>query len=99
MGYFPNGTSGMVYEEQYCINCVHGPRRQPEEKMCAVWLAHQLYNYDAVGEDKNEKLAHVLDLLIPRSDEKLRNEQCSMFVDDKSLPDPNQMDLFATEAA
>lgn len=36
MGYFPNGTSGMMYEEEYCDRCAH------QRGGCAVWLAHML---------------------------------------------------------
>lgn len=42
MGYFPNGTSCMCYEEQYCYKCVHSQA----EGGCVVWLAHLLKNYD-----------------------------------------------------
>ena len=34
MGYFSNGTEGMMYEEEYCDKCWHGG-----DNACAVWLA------------------------------------------------------------
>jgi len=71
MGYFPNGTSGMMYEEQYCQHCVHF---KPDDGGCMVWLAHLLHNYDECNNDKS-----ILDLLIPRSENGLGNEECKMF--------------------
>jgi hypothetical protein len=66
MGYFPNGTSGCMYEEQYCIHCLH-------EGDCAVWEAHMLRNYDECNNKDS-----ILHLLIPR-DAKGFNEKCKMF--------------------
>lgn len=67
MGYFPNGTAGQMYEDQWCSKCIHrdGP--------CVVMIAHDLHNYDQCN-DKDS----ILHLLIPR-DEKGFNEQCKMF--------------------
>jgi hypothetical protein len=59
MGYFSNGTEGMMYEEEFCNRCTHND----EERGCAVWNAHFIYNYDQF---KNEALKGVLDILIPR---------------------------------
>jgi hypothetical protein len=70
MGYFPNGTAGEMYEEQYCSRCVH------QEDGCAVWLAHLLKNYDDCNDDSS-----ILHMLIPRSEDGLSNEKCKMFWD------------------
>jgi hypothetical protein len=76
MAYFPNGTSGMMYEEQFCWNCVHWS----DEGGCPVMDAHNLYNYDQIGDDKAAKsLKTILDLLIPETKDGLGAEQCSMF--------------------
>lgn len=73
MGYFANGSEGMTYEEYWCRRCVHvGPEDGPG---CAVWLAHLLYNYD---QHKDENLAEVLNVLIPR-DAGGQNQECAMF--------------------
>lgn len=73
VGYFSNGTEGMIYEERYCAHCIH--QDGPEGKTgCAVWLAHLVCNY----EECNNKES-ILHLLIPR-DEKGRNGKCLMFV-------------------
>lgn len=66
MGYFPNGTAGRMYEEQYCSRCVHYPN-------CAVLMSHMLRNYDECN--KKDSILH---LLIPRNKEGF-NEKCTMF--------------------
>lgn len=71
MAYFPNGTSGMMYEEQYCDRCHHLPEK-PEDGGCSVWLLHLLHNYEP---DKRP----LLDVLIPEKDG--HPVQCTMFVD------------------
>ena len=74
MGYFPNGTDGMRYEEQYCSKCIHCPDYDNRID-CPVLLAHSLYNYDEYNNPKS-----ILHILIPR-DGKGFNEQCAMFVE------------------
>lgn len=81
MGYFSNGSEGMDYEARYCVRCVHanGP---DGTSGCAVWLAHLLHNYGNTH-------APVLNLLIPRTQDGLDNEQCAMFhPTDKAEPEP-----------
>lgn len=73
MGYFPNGTEGMLYEQDFCERCLHN-------EGCAVWLAHTLRNYDECN--KAESILHIL---IPRTKDGLGNEQCRMFVDETFL--------------
>jgi hypothetical protein len=67
MGYFSNGTSGLIYEDQYCSRCVHG-------ESCAVWNAHMIHNYDECNNDNS-----VLHMLIPRTEDGLGNKECKMF--------------------
>lgn len=57
MGYFPNGTSGLIFQEENCSSCANAE----EDGYCAIWDAHVFYNYDQF---KNEELKAVLDLLI-----------------------------------
>jgi hypothetical protein len=87
MAYFPNGTSGMIYEEEYCANCIHG-RGPAAERGCMVMLIHNLFNYDQCKEDERGKaIEAILDLLIPRTKDDLGAEQCTMFrarVDDEA---------------
>lgn len=70
MGYFSNGTEGMIYEEHFCFRCIH----DKDEDGCAVWLAHMLRNYDECN--KKDSILH---LLIPRDEESGRNGKCRMF--------------------
>ena len=75
MAYFPNGTSGMIYEEQYCWNCVHW-----NEGDCPIMAAHTLYNYDQLKDGEGFKAVQsILDLLIPETKDGFGAEQCSMF--------------------
>lgn len=75
MGYFPNGTSGRVYQEKYCENCVHDVNRD-----CAVWLAHLVTKYcDNDGEASDA--GKILDLLIPETDDGIGCKQCKMFIE------------------
>lgn len=66
MGYFSNGTEGMIYEAQWCDKCVH-------QKGCAVWNAHMLRNYDECNKEDS-----ILHMLIPRT--KGGNGKCTMFI-------------------
>ena len=75
MGYFSNGTEGMMYEEDFCDRCEH-------QDGCAVWFAHSLYNYDECNNEKS-----ILHLLIPRSKDGLENEQCRMFLEKRAMRD------------
>lgn len=79
MAYFPNGTSGAIYEEQYCANCVHeGDLDGPG---CPIMLLHLLYNYDQCSNGKTGKtIKSVLGTLIPETEDGLGAEQCSMFL-------------------
>lgn len=67
MGYFPNGASGMDYEDQWCSKCVHQPN-------CTVWLAHLMFNYDECN--KKDSILH---MLIPLAKDGSGNEKCTMF--------------------
>ena len=73
MGYFPNGTEILDYQAQYCERCINDVNGD-----CPVLLLHLLWNYDAVGKDKDETKEAALNTFIPRGE--LSNEQCKMFV-------------------
>ena len=66
MAYFSSGTEGMDYVDAHCDDCAHYPG-------CTVLLAHELYNYEECNKPDS-----ILHLLIPRSEDKLRNEACTM---------------------
>ena len=74
MGYFPNGTSGRAYQQQYCENCVHDVNQD-----CVVWFAHIVTKYcDKDGE--TSEAGNVLDMLIPETDDGIGCKQCKMFI-------------------
>ena len=85
MGYFSNGTEGQIYEEAYCLRCIHyGPEEGPG---CPVWFAHLLYAYEECNSDSNAKA--MLDMLIPRVPHTFEdgithdiNGECTMFAED-----------------
>lgn len=70
MGYFSNGCEGLSYEARWCDRCIH----QPDG--CAVMEAHSEHNYDECNNPRS-----ILHLLIPRTVDKLGNEQCRMFIE------------------
>lgn len=72
MGYFPNGTAGELYEEEYCVRCIHY-ETDVEKPGCPVWTLHLWHNYEEA--DKPDSFLHVL---IPL-DEQGDNQQCAMF--------------------
>lgn len=84
MGYFSNGTEGMMYEEEYCYNCANYEKKPyeqfPEEGgSCPIMDAHYAGNYDQHSKSKYSKsLREVLDTLIPRRADGF-NDICSMF--------------------
>ena len=55
MGYFPNGTSGMMYEDKYCARCVHSG---DDGTGCSVMLLHMIHNYDECNNDNS--MLHVI---------------------------------------
>ncbi|MCD1645219.1 hypothetical protein [Aurantimonas coralicida] len=73
MGYFSNGTEGMMYEEDFCSKCLHGDG-------CPVWDAHMLKNYEECNKPDS-----ILHMLIPRTEGGLGNGQCLMFIDETVL--------------
>jgi hypothetical protein len=54
VGYFSNGTEGLMYQEKYCFRCSYWN----DEAGCPIWLLHELH----VGEKKWQP---TLDRLIP----------------------------------
>lgn len=79
MAYFPNGTSGACYEDQYCSNCVHDT--VPDGAGCPIMSLHYLFNYDQCGKGKAAKTVKAfLGTLIPETKDGLGAEQCAMFV-------------------
>lgn len=69
MGYFPNGTAGMMYEEQWCARCLHN-------ETCVVWQLHMMHNYRDCNDEKS-----MLHALIPRGPDG-ENLRCRMFLEE-----------------
>ena len=76
MGYFSNGTEGMMYEDRYCVRCVHNHSRYG----CPCWDAHQLWNYEECNKEES-----ILHKMIPRSDDGLSNEKCFAFMEKEAV--------------
>lgn len=77
MAYFPNGTSGMMYQEKWCERCVHWPDEpkfdgEYKDVLCAVWSVHLLCDYKGHEE--------ALDELIPM-DKGMWPTKCRMFIE------------------
>jgi hypothetical protein len=77
MGYFPNGTAGMAFEDRYCSKCVHREGSDGDSG-CAVMLSHILFAYKLCN-DKEDEGKQILDILIPIAEDKCDNDQCAMF--------------------
>lgn len=83
MGYFSNGTEGAMFEEAFCVRCVHYDHELGVDKPCPVWMAHLLFAYDECNSNSNAKT--ILDMLI--DDEKVTapdgheftSQRCRMF--------------------
>ena len=81
MGYFPNGTSGDLYQEHICERCRHHPDHDDlEQPSCAVWFAHMERNYKDCNNPDSP-----LHILIPRN-AKGENERCRMFIAKPDAP-------------
>ena len=70
MGYFSNGTEGMMYEGGYCAKCVHN---HPEYS-CPCLEAHMLWNYEECNNENS-----ILHKMIPRGKDGVGNEECIFF--------------------
>ena len=57
MAYFPNGTAGLMLDEQ-CSGCILG------EVACPIWYVQQHFNYADENVTKGSKLQECLNLLI-----------------------------------
>jgi hypothetical protein len=85
MGYFSNGTEGMMYESEYCENCRNYIERDNSGvKSCPIMDAHMHANYDQFSKSKYSKsLKEVLETLIPTDG--IYNDTCSMFTPIESV--------------
>lgn len=102
MGYFPNGTSGMRYQEEYCENCWNWRDLNDDRGQgCPIWDWHMLANYDQIaGKDTDDKkiaeskvYKASLEHFIPTGDDGFP-KQCLMFLAKNDVDIEGQMKLF-----
>ena len=72
MAYFPNGTAGECYCEEYCYKC----RFYDDEEGCPIFNIHLAYNYE---DDK--RIKDILNTLIPMNNNGLYPAQCPFFIE------------------
>ncbi len=78
MAYFSNCCEGAHYEESYCHKCIH--QLKDDGSCCTILTLHYRWNSDSCGATLEAKAkADALNALIPRSQDGLSNEQCTMF--------------------
>lgn len=85
MGYFANGTEGMIFEETWCSRCVHYDEEKGVDKPCPVFMAHFLYAYELCNEEEHPGKV-ILDMLITERVETSKTDgigvpvnECQMF--------------------
>jgi len=82
MGYFPNGTAGEMYQEEFCSRCVNWRDNGDGRGYgCPIIDLHMLWNYNAIGTDADKVKSEALNHFIPIKD--IDNDQCSMFQEAK----------------
>ena len=76
MGYFSNGTEGLIFTDYYCSRCVNwrdlNDGRGPG---CPVWDAHIIYAYEECDSGSNAE--SILSLLIEQTGP--GTNECKMF--------------------
>ena len=76
MAYFPNGTSGLVYQEKYCDRCQNNKDKDDGRGTgCPIWDLHAVHNYDQV---KNKDFKRILESFIPTKKDGFP-DKCVMF--------------------
>lgn len=101
MAYFPNGTSGTIFQEKYCDNCWnHRDLNDDRGSGCPVWDWHMIWNYDQIADSKadNIKVAESkvykasLEHFIPTGKDGFPKE-CLMFLPRNKIDIEGQMKL------
>jgi hypothetical protein len=78
MAYFPNGSSGDKYLEEYCFRCVNWVDLGDDRDFgCPIWDLHTVHNYEQI---KKDDFRRILDSFIPMDKEKVYPGQCLMFM-------------------
>ncbi len=98
MAYFPNGTSGMVYQDEFCEKCWnYRDLGDGRGHGCPIWDFHMLWNYDQgdktpEGKQYKEALEH----FIPTKKNSFP-DKCKMFLPKNEIDIKGQMKLFESE--
>ena len=75
MAYFPNGTSGLMYQERYCENCCNWRNLgDGRDYGCPIMDLHMLLNYN----QKEHKA--ILNMFIPMDKDGIYAGECLMFL-------------------
>ena len=76
MAYFPNGTSGEIYQEKYCYQCKNWKLREGiAVESCPILDVHFSVNY---SQCRNKDIKRILEMLWPTGKDGYPG-QCSMF--------------------
>lgn len=102
MAYFPNGTSGMIYQSEYCENCWNWRDLNDDRGPgCPIWDWHMLWNYDQIASKTDTQKRKVQAKVYKASLEHfiLTGEdgfpkQCLMFLAKNEVDIPGQLKLF-----
>lgn len=82
MAYFPNGSSGMDYQDRYCDNCRNWrDTGDGRGHGCPIWDLHMIGDYDQCADTEIGKLwKKLLENLIPTKKDRIYPAQCAMFL-------------------
>jgi hypothetical protein len=86
MGYFSNGTEGLMYQERYCYRCANWRDKDDGRgEGCPIMDLHFLYNTDQLNArgEREGPIGDILQILIPERDGGVFNDECSMFLEAK----------------
>ena len=81
MAYFPNGTSGDVYQERWCYRCVNWVEDPDDEGNwgCIVLDLHMAWNYEQCRKTPRARIMkQALEHFIPSKDGD--PQKCNMFI-------------------
>lgn len=91
MAYFPNGTSGLMYQQEWCERCVNWHENEyTDVPGCCIIDLHMFHNYD---QHKDPLFRDVLEHFIP-SDTNGDPAKCRMFIEKPDADIPGQGKLF-----
>lgn len=102
MAYFPNGTSGLVYQEKYCDNCWNLRDLNDGRGFgCPIWDWHTLKSYEQIESKSKTRVQNMLaglyyeslEHFIPTKDDGFPAE-CIMFLPKNQVDVQGQMKMF-----